>query len=250
MKITLNILDKKILVNEPSFNDYKSLLKNLTTDDDTESVFNNFLKENIDSYDFNILEKFLILLNLRGLVLGNEYNITVEKENYSINLDAIIEKFNLINDIYEINIGGKKYGFGYIDTFKFKPNKIDFITDSFKYLNGKLLNITYEEKSDILPAMNFVEVYNGIINKLYNDSIELKFINEEIFLYNCLPFLKSIFETDLLEFYKLEYICRKVLNFGFNDFSNISVPECRILLNYHVEDVKKENDRIEQLKNR
>lgn len=250
MKITLNILDKKIIVKEPSFTDYKSLLKNLTTDDDTELVFDNFIKENIGNNNFDILEKFLILLNLRGLVLGNEYNITVEKENYSINLDAIIEKFSEINNIYEIDINGKKYGFGYVDTFNFKPNKIDFITDSFKYLNGKLLNISNEEKSDILPAMNFVEVYDNIIKQLYKDSIELKFINEEVFLYNCLPFLKSIFETDLLEFYKLEYVCRKVLNFGFNDFNNISVPECRILLNYHVEDVKKENDRIEQLKNR
>ena len=104
MKITLNILDKKIIVKEPSFTDYKSLLKNLTTDDDTELVFDNFIKENIGNNNFDILEKFIILLNLRGLVLGNEYNITVEKENYSINLDAIIEKFSEINNIYEIDI--------------------------------------------------------------------------------------------------------------------------------------------------
>ena len=57
-----------------------------------------------------------------------------------------------------------------------------------------------------------------------------------------------MFDTNLLDLYKLEYICRKNLNFTSSDFDNMSLPESRILLNYHNEDVKKENERYEKLR--
>ena len=81
MKIDLPILNKKFTIQEPSFNDYKNLVKQLQSTDE-DQVFENFLNNHIKNQSTNLLEKFLLLLNLRGLVLGNKFELELEKKQY------------------------------------------------------------------------------------------------------------------------------------------------------------------------
>ena len=238
MKIIIDILGKEINVKEPSYNDYKKLLKNLTTNENVSKVFNDFIYDCTGNSSFNILEKFILLLNLRGLILGNTYEVEYEEKNYSLDIDDILLEFDKKYELTILDINGNQYGFDYVNDFEIPDNKITFIADSLKDINGKVL------------ALNFNNIYENLIEKLYQTKVNINFLNEDIHLFNCLYFLKGIFNTDLLELYKLEYVCRKRLNFNSLDFDKCSLPECRILLNYHVEEVKKENDNAEQLSNR
>jgi len=250
MNITIEILGKQIDVKEPSYNDFKKLLKNLTADDNVSKVFNDFIFECTGNENFNILEKFILLLNLRGLILGNMYEVEYEGKNYSLDIDDILVEFDKKYEITTLDINGNKYGFDYVNNFEISDNKLNFITDSLKVINGKILTLDRSQKETILPALNFNEIYDNLIDRLYDTKININFLNEDIYLFNCLYFLKAIFNTDLLELYRLEYVCRKRLNFNSLDFDRCSLPECRILLNYHIEEVKKENDKAEQLSNR
>jgi len=250
MNITIEILGKQIDVKEPSYNDFKKLLKNLTADDNVSKVFNDFILECTGNENFNILEKFILLLNLRGLILGNMYEVEYEGKNYSLDIDDILLEFDKKYEITTLDINGNKYGFDYVNNFEISDNKLNFITDSLKVINGKILTLDRSQKETILPALNFNEIYDNLIDRLYGTKININFLNEDIYLFNCLYFLKAIFNTDLLELYRLEYVCRKRLNFNSLDFDRCSLPECRILLNYHIEEVKKENDKAEQLSNR
>lgn len=250
MKIIIDILGKEINVKEPSYNDYKKLLKNLTTNENVSKVFNDFIYDCTGNSSFNILEKFILLLNLRGLILGNTYEVEYEEKNYSLDIDDILLEFDKKYELTILDINGNQYGFDYVNDFEISDNKITFIADSLKVINGKVLELDRLEKESILPALNFNNIYENLIEKLYQTKVNINFLNEDIHLFNCLYFLKGIFNTDLLELYKLEYVCRKRLNFNSLDFDKCSLPECRILLNYHVEEVKKENDNAEQLSNR
>ena len=90
MDIEVQILNKVITLKEPSFNDYKSLVKNLQTTDNFINALNSFLENFTEVKSLNLLEKNLLLLNLRGLILGNELEIN-QDENISISLSKSME---------------------------------------------------------------------------------------------------------------------------------------------------------------
>ena len=249
MKIDIPILNKKFTIIEPSFNDYKNLVKQLQSTDEDE-VFENFLNQHIENQSTNVLEKFLLLLNLRGLVLGNKFELELEKKQYAIDINEILEVFETEHENLKIEKNGYIYNFGFVKDFKdLKLNKLEFIARSLTKINEKdIKDLDIDDIVNLLPALEFNELYEKIYTTFYSKFIEYKFLEAKIYLGNSLGLIKAMFDTNLLDLYKLEYICRKNLNFTSSDFDNMSLPESRILLNYHNEDVKKENERYEKLR--
>ena len=248
MNIDLQILDKIITLKEPSFNDYKSLVKNLQSTDSFIDSLNDFLNEFAETKSLNLLEKNLLLLNLRGLILGNELEINQDGKEYRFDINKLFDVFEQPYNYYVTTINGNEYTFDYIKDVYSTENKLNFICDSLIKINDHDINLSLEEKLDLLPAINFQELFDNLYENLYNgDKLELPFLDDPINVTNLISFVVSLFNMDLLDLYKLEYVCRKNLNFNTTDFDNLTLPECRILLNFHNEDVKKENDRYNQL---
>ena len=76
--IKITVLDKDFYIEEPSFYFCKNLIKNLNNTENSEKVFNKVVKQ-LTGEVLNLQEKFLFLLELRGLILGNEIEITSNK---------------------------------------------------------------------------------------------------------------------------------------------------------------------------
>lgn len=251
MDIEVQILNKVITLKEPSFNDYKSLVKNLQTTDNFINALNSFLENFTEVKSLNLLEKNLLLLNLRGLILGNELELNHDEKDYVFDINKLLDIFDKPYEYYEKEINGNVYTFDYIKDIYSSDNRLNFICDGLIKINGHDIDISLEEKLEILPAINFIDLFDEIYNSMYTkDEIKLPFVDDPINITNLLSFVVIMFKTDLLDLYKLEYICRKALNFNTLDFNTLTLPECRILLNFHNEDIRKENEQYNKLNNK
>lgn len=49
-------------------------------------------------------------------------------------------------------------------------------------------------------------------------------------------FFENIFKSDLMSLYEMEFKLRSVLNFNTYDLENISLPECKMFMNFYIKD--------------
>ena len=108
MKFTYNIQvgNKVIKVKELSFTDVKVLCKSLMFKTDLEElkqVFNSLITDICieNGTQLNILEKIVVLLNIRGLTLGKDINLSYNGANVLFQTDSIIDAFNKQTNIIE-----------------------------------------------------------------------------------------------------------------------------------------------------
>ena len=138
------------------------------------------------------------------------------------------------------------YTFDYPKKINLNENKINFIAESLVEVNGETVIGDISDRIEILPAINFIDVFDRIISSLYEKEFDFKINNTKITLLNILYFIQSIFNVDMVKMYDMEYTLRKYLNFNTEDFKTLSLPECKILLNCYVSDQKKQEQ--QQLK--
>ena len=183
----------------------------------------------------NLQEKFLFLLELRGLILGNEIEITSNKINYKFDINDIIEKFSC------------------------KKNVLNYEGINFYYVNN-MYNTSYShelvfnsvldcENIEEIPPLNFIDIYDILLEKFYNENYTFSKTNIKLNLLTGMDFIRQIYDLNLMDLYKQEYYLRKFLHLNSPDLDTISFPECKILLNYHIKDMKDIEDQQKKLKN-
>ena len=233
-KIKITVLDKEFYIKEPSFYFCKNLLKNLNNTENSEIVFNKMIKQ-LTGQVLNLQEKFLFLLELRGLILGNEIEITSNKTIYKYDINDIIEKFSSKKDIF--NYEG--INFYYVENMY-----------NTAYSHELVFNSVLDCKNiEEIPPLNFIDIYDLLLEKFYNENFTFTDTDIKINLLNGIDFIKKMYDINLMDIYKQEYYLRKFLNLNSQDLNTISFPECKILLNYHIQDMKQIEEQQKKLKN-
>jgi len=254
-KYNVNIQGKMFTLCEPTFYDYKNLVKALFDTDPAvvAKIFEHFLSNlcDVPINNINILEKFLLLLKIRGTILGDkiEFGNEVTKINYSTS--RVYDFFNVKTELYSHEVDGIIYKFNLPSNFTTNENPYDFIYDCLHSIDGTV--ITYENKQlimDQLPALPAVDIYNNIFKHFEHMQMEISYINFFLTPLNdsFLSFLRSIYSYDLKSMYNFEYNLRRNLNFTTLDFDTLSFPECDIIFNKFKEElaqIEKENQNVD-----
>tara|TARA_R110000796_G_scaffold72921_7_gene164451 strand:+ start:1502 stop:2272 length:771 start_codon:yes stop_codon:yes gene_type:complete len=246
-RVVVNILGKNVEIQEIPFFYLKSLIKDISYNNNITESFESLISFTCHDNDLNYLEKIIVLLHLRTLTYGDELEFTVnKKDNATVNINDIIDIFDTNYNRLNYEHNNVIYTFDYPKKINLNESKINFIADSLVEVNGKTVIGDISDRIDILPAINFIDVFDRIISSFYEKEFNFKINNTKITLLNILYFIKSIFSVDMVKMYDMEYTLRKYLNFNTEDFKTVSLPECKILLNCYISDQKKQEQQSNQ----
>lgn len=269
-KIYLPILKTNIRIKSLKNKNYFEILKFVISKDDDglNQYFEWLLKDLIIEKDIisNLtgLEKFLIMLDIRSLSLGDKISMNT---NNNIKIDLLLStiKNNIIDKIKELEL---------TKIFNFNNNKITFslpksfiindidkiyteIIDNIQ-IDDNLLNfnsLTDEEKDSIIsniPANISVEMFNfikKIQNKFdyitiisENENIGLQKIPLNVFDNTMFYFIKTLYGEELYNFYETEFNMIYKMHFTHEHYMDLTPNECRIYINFYNEDIKKQEE--------
>tara|TARA_A100000172_G_scaffold3619_1_gene2206 strand:+ start:23241 stop:23996 length:756 start_codon:yes stop_codon:yes gene_type:complete len=224
-------------ITELSYFEYKNLVKNLFTDDPwvLNQVFNNTINNSVKgNKEIDIFDKVKILLFLRSLTLGEDFDITFKEKNYKMNINSIVNNISInSNEIVSDRVTFKKSNSFYVENLlneviiSIEKIVLDNGEINFSKLTNEQKNIIFNEISD----SNISHIVNSIADNLKQDNLNLFDMNFNLHNGDILYFLKNIFKTDLNSLYDLEYTLIKNLNLNTVDFQNYSLSEMKILLN-------------------
>jgi len=234
-------------ITELSYFEYKNLVKNLFTDDPwvLNQVFNNTINNSVKgNKEIDIFDKVKILLFLRSLTLGEDFDITFKEKNYKMNINSIVNNISInSNEIVSDRVTFKKSNSFYVENLL---NEVIISIEKIVLDNGEInfSKLTNEQKDIIFNEIsdsNISQIVNSIADNLKQDNLNLFDMNLNLHNGDILYFLKNIFKTDLNSLYDLEYTLIKNLNLNTVDFQNYSLSEMKILLN-KLKDEYKENN--------
>ncbi len=268
-KLFLPVINKEIRYCNINNKHHLEILKFIKSNDDyglyeyLEWILSDVLVDNDDYKKLTSVEKFLILLDLRGKSVGDTLQLNTNnniKIDYSIN--GIIN--NIINGINKLNLK-KKIEFNNFSVELSIPKKLilDNIDDIYKEIINNIIidnqivnfsSLTEEEKEIImsnLPADISGEIYNFFnLNEEFNkihlivskknlglDNITLNLYDKSMFY-----FIKTIFSDDLMNFYEMQYNVITKINVSYEQFCEMTPNECKIYINLYNRDMKRQED--------
>lgn len=236
LKVKVNDVEYQIA--EPSFYDYKNLVKTIFDDDVdvTTNAFDNFLSKfvNINVHETPNITKFLLLIKLRTLILGNNVDFDVNDIRVTYSLNKVFDHFNVPLNTYSFNMNGNIFEFRTPSTLKPNNSIFDFIMGCLYKIDG--IPITNDDRPHV-PALP-ISTISGEILEIISMKFEIEFINQTLWSIDgsFLAFLRSIFLYNIEGLYDLEYVLRRNLNFSAQDFTTLSFAECNVLFkNYEKE---------------
>jgi hypothetical protein len=269
-KLFLPILGEEIRYLNLNNHNYLDILKFVTNNDDEGLInyFNNILSEKIVNKnlvkELSVVEKFLILLDLRSILLGDKLQL-INKQNINIDLSISSIRDNLIKNIRDTELI-KYINYNNIQLSLSIPKSFDVenidkiykeIIDKIKIEDDDMYfySLTEEEKDTIisnLPA-NLAQELLGYIEycqelsenidiikgneRIGLDSVPLRFFDKTLFY-----FLKNTFGNDLMGFYELQFNMMSKLNVSSDNFMKMSPAECKIFIQFYNQDMKRQED--------
>jgi len=269
-KLFLPILKEEIRYQNLNNSNYLDILKFITNNDE-EGLLNYFeeiLKEKVQNKKIisklTNIEKFLILLDLRSVLLGDKLGL-LNKENVNIDLSISSIRDNLINNIKNIKlINSINYNNIYLSLSIPNSLNLENIDQIYKELikevkieneNIEFFFLTEEEKDTIisnLPAnlsqeiLNFVDICQELSEKLNiikgNERLGIENIPLRVFDKTMFSFLKSTFGNDLMGFYELQFNMMSKLNVSSDNFMKMTPNECKIFINFYNQDMKRQEE--------
>lgn len=269
-KIYLPILKTNIRIKPLKNKNYFEILKFIISKDDEglhqyfEWLLNDLIIEKNVISNLTSLEKFLIMLDVRSLSLGDKISMNTSN-NIKIDLLLSTIKNNILDKIKELEL---------TKIFNFYNNKITFnlpksfvindidkiyteIIDNIQ-IDDNLLNfnsLTDEEKDIIInniPANISVEMFNFIKNIQNtfnnitiiseNEKIGIQKVPLNVFDNTMFYFIKTLYGEELYNFYETEFNMIYKMHFTHEHYMDLTPNECRIYINFYNEDIKKQEE--------
>lgn len=236
--IDVQFLDKVYPIKELSFIEFKNFLKKIYGSADIILTFNELIDHCFKgNFKLNYVERILILLNIRGFIFGNEVTFIQNDINLDVNIQLIIDSFNVKSKSIEYVIGENIYTFDYIYGSDIPVDKLQLISDSLVKINDiDVTNIV--DKTELIPACNFNELFDLIYDNFYSKNFYIEKIDYDINYSSIYTFLENIYKSDLMNLYEMEFKLRNILNFNTYDLENMSLPECKIFMNLYIKEQK------------
>ena len=269
-KLFLPVLKKEIRYLNLNNHNYLDILKFVINSDDEGLIdyFDNILLEKILNKNLvnklSVVEKFLILLDLRSILLGDKLQL-INKENVNIDLSISSIRDNLIKNINNIELI-KYIDYNTIQLSLSIPKSFDSVNIDKIYKeiidkikigedNIEFFSLIDEEKDIIinnLPAnlaqelLQFIEYCQEISEtidiikgneRIGLDSVPLRLFDKTLFM-----FLKNTFGNDLMGFYELQFNMMSKLNVSSDNFMKMSPAECKIFIQFYNQDMKRQED--------
>jgi len=243
------ILGKQYSVKEISFYEYKNVVKSIIETDAliVSEVFENFLKflcPNLNNV--TNLEKFLLLIKVRTLILGRNVEFVSNDVKIVYDVNNVFNFFNKKFPLFEYTFGNNNFKLSLPTTMLPKSDNIfDLVLDCIYSINDEV--IQKDEKLEIinkLPALPIVDIYTKLIQYYNSVSIKIQHLDYTLTPFNdsFLSFTRSIYMYDLKNLYDLEYSLRRNLNLTSQDFNSLSLPECEIFLKNYQKEIETFNN--------
>jgi hypothetical protein len=269
-KMLLPIQNVEVRYDTITNEQYWQILKfNVNKDDEgLNNYFEWLLKNSIK--DLQILEsltnieKFLILLDMRSVSLGDKIQMNGNK-NSSLEIFLSSIKDNIINKVKDLkltkisNIERQKITFSIP-----KSLIIDSIDKIYKEIIDKIeidehllkfFNLTEIDKNSIislLPAkfsaemLDFVTHIQENLSKVNiisgNDKFGIQNITLNVFDSTLFTFLKTIFGDDLISFYETEFNFIYKMKFTHDHYLKMTPNEAKLYVNFFNEEMKRQEE--------
>ena len=212
--------------------------------------------------ELNCIDKFLILLDLRSISISNSITINTGQlfNNTNVEIDKlcvhileslpIITEQVFIDDLIKIRINIPRdisYEFTNIAN-TIQSIEIDKDLIQMNQVTSKIR----ESILNFIPAKLFNQIINFInittkslehINiitadtKLNINKVEFNIFNNTLF-----EFIKAIYNENLLNVYKMQYILMSKLNYDNDTYLNLTPNESQLHLNFYNEELKQQQD--------
>lgn len=235
---------KSYNIKELTFLDFKNICKSLCYEDDPTRIIN--ILDGIiyhltdkDPQYIGIIDKILLLLDIRSITLGNTISYTIDNAKRNINVKVISEVLDKKTDNIEYDCGEYTLVFGIPNTFITEDTYfIDLLISAFKaYKSPKMTfnidHLTIEEKTHIIERLPGVSLND--ISKRFESLFESKTItisnnrNISPFSPSIIMFLKLCLTEQYSDIMNIEYSLRRELNLNTYDLQNMPYPECMVL---------------------
>ena len=212
--------------------------------------------------ELNCIDKFLILLDLRSISISNNITINTGQlfNNTNVEIDKlcahILESLPIITEQVFID-----------DLIKIKINIPRDISYEFTNISNTIQNIQIDK--DIIQMnqvtskvresiLNFIpaKLFNQIINFIdittksmehiniitANPKLNISKVEFNIFNNTLFEFIKAIYNENLLNVYKMQYILMSKLNYDNDTYLNLTPNESQLHLNFYNEELKQQQD--------
>jgi len=247
---------------------YVPFVKSIMNNDNV--IISNFLDKIIEYTiinknqikELNCIDKFLILLDLRSISINNNITINTGQlfNNTNVEIDKlcahileslpIITEQVFIDDLIKIRINIPKdisYEFTNIAN-TIQSIQIDKDLIQMNQVTSKMR----ESILNFIPAKLFNQIINFIdittksmehidiiaANTKQNISkVEFNIFNNTLF-----EFIKAIYNENLLNVYKMQYILMSKLNYDNDTYLNLTPNESQLHLNFYNEELKQQQD--------
>ena len=215
-----------------------------------------------------IIDKFYILLFLRVIYLGEEVTFNLKEsftDKLNVSLSVILEKFEqltpptneiIVVDNFKVELGvPTQLYFNTIDELYFSlvrsvtydGSKIDFdiITEDekqkiYELLPPKFINELQRFYTTLINALGNLVVFEE--NKTFNvNEISVNFLSNQ----PCY-FIKQLYSQDINSFLEFMYQFVNKVGGSFSDFLKLSINDCKIIFNFYVDEVKKQNEELKK----
>ena len=216
----------------------------------------------------SIIDKFYILLFLRVIYLGEEITFSLKEsftDKLNVSLNVILEKFEQLNlppnelvvvDNFSIELGMPtqlyfntidELYFSLLRSVTFDNVKIDFdsITENekqkiYELLPSKFIQELQRFYTSLINTLGNLVVFEE--NKTFNvDEISVNFLSNQ----PCF-FIKQLYSQDINSFLEFMYQFVNKVGGSFNDFLKLSINDCKIIFNFYVDEVKKQNEELKK----
>lgn len=264
-KLDLPIKQETVNLNELTNREFLNIIKYIDNRDDT-GLMNYFEKliEERGCHNLTIVDKFLILLELRAKCIGNAVEMQVNGKSVSIMLNSIIENIQKVNnqvfDDLTINLIDEciMIKFNYPKSFKTTSANLLEECVSSVYIEGdEVFGCSATLIKQILDEVPVNKLgdwsFENFIEKVTSYTQEIKLIAKNthtgleettfnVFGDVLFQFLKAIYNSSLANFYDGEYIL--ISKIGITDTMNRTPYELRTFLDLYRRDIKRQEESL------
>jgi len=212
--------------------------------------------------ELNCIDKFLILLDLRSISISNSITINTGQlfNNTNVEIDKlcvhileslpVITEQVFIDDLIKIKINIPK-DISYESTNIANTIQSIQIDQDLIQMN-QVTSKVRESILNFIPAKLFNQIINFInittksiehINIITaNPKLNISKVEFNIFNNTLFEFIKAIYNENLLNVYKMQYILMSKLNYDNDTYLNLTPNESQLHLNFYNEELKQQQD--------